>query len=118
MRAKEFIIETNGQDKVRKGLQHSGIYAKRYDTMTDTFYPMYRFGIAMAGDKDTASKGPVRAVPTIWMRNAEEAEIVAKAERTVGAVGTVVVPDGPSEEMPNVATVSPVAKLKRNKYGV
>jgi hypothetical protein len=118
MRANEFITETNKQDKVRKGLQHSGIYAKRYDSMTDTFYPMYRFGVAMAGDKDTPSKGPVRAVPTIWMRNDEEAEIVAKAERTMGAVGTVIVPHGPSEEMPNVKTVSPVATPKRNKYGV
>ena len=118
MRAKEFITETNKQDKVRKGLQHSGIYAKRYDSMTDTFYPMYRFGIAMAGDETTPSKGPVRAVPSVWMRNAEEAEIVAKAERTVGAKGTVIVPQGNSEEMPNVKAVSPVAKPKRNKYGV
>jgi hypothetical protein len=118
MRANEFITETNKQDKVRKGLQHSGIYAKRYDSMTDTFYPMYRFGIAMAGDAKTPSQGPVKAVPTVWMRNDEEAEIVAKAERTVGVKGSVIVSNGPSEEMPNVDTASPVAKVKRNKYGV
>lgn len=118
MRAKDFITETNKDIHVRKGLAHSGIYAKRYDNMTDTFYPMYRLGVAMAGDENTASKGPVRAVPSVWMRNAEEAEIVAKAERTVGAVGTVIVPKGPSEELPGTETVSPVASIKKNKYGI
>jgi hypothetical protein len=105
-------------DPLSKSVQQAGPYAKRYDDMADTFYPMYRFGIAIAGDKDTPSKGPVRAVPTIWMRNAEEAEIVAKAERTVGIKGTVVVPNGDSEELSDTNSVSAVAKPKRNKYGI
>jgi hypothetical protein len=106
------------QDPLSASIKQAGPYAKRYDDMADTFYPMYRFGIAIAGDKDTPSAGPVRAVPTIWMRNAEEAEIVAKAERTVGIKGTVVVPNGDSEELPDTNSVSAVAKPKRNRYGI
>ena len=117
MRAKDFIIETNKKTHIRKGLEHSGMHAKRYDGM-DTFYDMYRLGIAMAGDKNSPSQGPISHSPTVWMRNDEEAEIVAKAERTLGAVGTVVVPKGPSEELPTTETASPVANIKKNKYGV
>jgi hypothetical protein len=106
------------EDPLSASIKQAGPYAKRYDDMADTFYPMYRFGIAIAGDKDTPSAGPVRAVPTIWMRNAEEAEIVAKAERTVGIKGTVVVPNGDSEELPDTNSVSAVAKPKRNRYGI
>lgn len=117
MRAKDFIIETNKQSHVRKGLEHSGMHAKRYDNL-DTFYDMYRLGVAMAGDAKSPSQGPVGSSPTVWVRNDEEAAILAKAERTTGIVGTVVVPKGPSEELPNTETASPVAKPKRNKYGV
>ena len=120
VRGKKGVAEgTKGrEDPLPASIKQAGPYAKRYDDMADTFYPMYRFGIAIAGDKDTPSKGPVRAVPTIWMRNAEEAEIVAKAERIQGIKGTVVVPNGDSEELSDTNSVSAVAKPKRNKYGI
>ena len=116
MKASEFITETNKKGQVRKGLKHSGPYAKRYDEL-DTFYDMYRLGIALA-NHEAPSKGAVSNSPTIWVRGTEEEEMVAKAERAMGVKGTVVVPSGPSEEMPNVTAVSPVATVKRNKYGV
>jgi hypothetical protein len=78
---------------------------------------MYRLGIALANDK-APSKGAASNSPTVWVRGPEEAEMLSRAERAMGVQGTVVVPKGPSEEMPNVDTVSPVAKPKRNKYGV
>jgi hypothetical protein len=117
VRGKKGVAEGR-DDPLSKSVQQAGPYAKRYDGMADTFYPMYRFGIAMAGNKDTPSKGPVRAVPTLWMRNAEEAEIVAKAERIAGIKGTVVVPNGDSDELLDTNTTSAVAKVKRNKYGI
>jgi hypothetical protein len=117
VRGKKSVAEGH-DDPLSKAVQQAGPYAKRYDDMADTFYPMYRLGIAIAGDKDTPATGPVRAVPSVWMRNAEEAKIVAKAERTLGIKGTVVVPNGDSEELSDTNKTSAVAKVKRNKYGI
>ena len=116
MRLREFISEANKTGQYRKGLKHSGPYAKRYDEL-DTFYDMYRLGIALA-NSEAPSTGAVSHSPTVWVRNDEEAEKLSKAERAVGVKGTVVVPKGPSEELPGVETISPVASIKRNKYGV
>lgn len=117
VRGKKSVAEGH-DDPLSKSVKQAGPYAKRYDDMADTFYPMYRLGIAIAGDKDTPATGPVRAVPSVWMRNAEEAKIVAKAERTLGIKGTVVVPNGDSEELSDTNKTSAVAKVKRNKYGI
>jgi hypothetical protein len=78
---------------------------------------MYRLGIALANDK-APSTGVVSNSPTVWVRNDEEAEMLANAERTMGIKGTVVVPKGASEELPGTETVSPIASIKRNRYGI
>lgn len=116
MRLREFISETHKVGQVRNGLKHSGPYAKRYDDL-DTFYDMYRLGVALA-NSEAPSQGAVSHSPTVWVRNDEEAEKLSKAERSIGIKGTVVVPKGPSEELPSVHATSPVATPKRNKYGV
>lgn len=116
MKASEFITETNKKGQVRKGLKQAGPYAKRYDEL-DTFYNMYRLGVALA-DGTSDKQGPASNSPTVWVRGPEEAEMLSKAERAMGVKGTVVVPPGKSEEMPTVDSISPVATVKRNKYGV
>ena len=117
MKASEFITETNKKGKVRKALKHAGPHARRYDGL-DTYYDMYRLGIALA-DHTAPSVGPTSHSPAVWVQGSEEAEMLDKAERAIGAKGTVVVPTGPSEELPKVInSTSPVAKPKRNKYGV
>lgn len=116
MRAREFLKEANKKGQVRKGLKHSGIYAKRYDDL-DTFYDMYRLGIALAND-EAPSRGVVSNSPTVWVRNDEEAEMLANAERTMGIKGTVVVPQGDSEEYTDTNDKSPIANIKRNRYGI
>ena len=117
MKASEFITETNKKGKVRKALKHAGPHARRYDNL-DTYYDMYRLGIALA-DHTAPSQGPVSHSPTVWVNGPEENDMLNKAERAVGAKGTVVVPRGDSEELPKVInSVSPVATPKRNKYGV
>ena len=116
MRAKEFLKEANKKGQVRNNLKQSGPYAKRYDDL-DTFYDMYRLGVALANDK-APSYGVTSNSPTVWVRNDEEAEMLSNAERTMGIKGTVVVPKGPSEEFTDTNDTSPVAKIKRNKYGI
>ena len=117
MRAKEFLNEHNADKPIRKNMQRSGYYAKRYDDM-DTYYDMYRLGVAIAGGSDTPALGPARAHPTVWIGNEVENEIIKTAEKALGIKGTVIVPKGPSEEYSDTDTVSPVAKVKRNRYGV
>ncbi len=116
MKASEFITETNKKGQVRKALKQAGPYAKRYDDL-DTFYDMYRLGVALA-DGSADSRGPASNSPTVWVNGPEEEAMLNKAERAIGTKGTVVVPKGPSEELPIVNSVSPVAKPKKNKYGV
>jgi hypothetical protein len=115
MRATEFIAETTGT--LGKTTRQSGPYAKRYDDM-DTYYDMYRLGIAIAGGGNANAEGPARASPTVWITNSVEEEKVKTAEQTLGKKGTVIVPKGPSEELASTSTVSPVASVKKNRYGI
>ena len=117
MRAREFLNEQNAAKPLRKNSKQSALYAKRYDDM-DTYYDLYRFGVAVAGGPDTPDEGPARASPTVWIRNDIEDAKVKTAERALGVKGTVIVPKGPSEEYKDTEAVSPVAKIKRNKYGI
>jgi hypothetical protein len=52
------------------------------------------------------------------MRTPEEEAKIKVAEKVVGMKGTNIIPAGNTEETTTVDTVSPVAKPKRNKYGV
>lgn len=115
MRATEFIAETI--KALSKNERQSGPYAKRFDNM-DTYYDMYRLGIAIAGGGNADAQGPARASPTVWITNSVEEDKVKTAEKTLGQKGTVIVPKGHSEELRSTSAVSPVASVKKNRYGV
>ena len=115
MRATEFITEKT--NTLSKSERLAGPYAKRYDDM-DTYYDMYRLGIAIAGGGNADAEGPARASPTVWITNSVEEDKVKTAEKTLGATGTVIVPKGASEELRSTSTVSPVASVKKNRYGI
>jgi hypothetical protein len=115
MRATEFIAETTGT--LGKPTKQAAPYAKRYDDM-DTYYDMYRLGIAIAGGGNANAKGAVGHSPSVWITNSVEEDKIKTAERTIGKKGTVIVPKGPSEELASTSTVSPVASVKKNRYGV
>ena len=110
-------LQEGKSGKFKNIMKHSGIEARRYDS-ADTYYDMYRLGIAMASDGTSASRGMVGDSPSVWIRNDVEAAIVDKAEKDVGKKGTRIIPKGPSEETNSVNTASPVATPKRNQYGV
>jgi hypothetical protein len=116
MKATEFMGEAKAAT-MRKSMQRSGIHAIQYKN-NDTYYDMYRLGIAIAGGKDAPSTGPAGPHPTVWMRTPEEEAKIKVAEKVVGMKGTNIIPAGNTEETTTVDTVSPVAKPKRNKYGV
>jgi hypothetical protein len=113
MRAKEFITEADGYGSVRAGLKRSGPMAKRYNSL-DTFYHMYRLGVAIA-NPNIDSDGPISNSPTVWVRGPEEEKMLSKAEHAMGVKGSVVVPSGPSEEIKNINTTSPINDWNKRK---
>lgn len=110
-------LQEGKTDKFKNIMKHSGLEARRYDD-SDTYYDMYRLGIAMASGGKSLSRGMVSDSPSIWIRNDVEAEIVNKAEKDLGKKATRIIPKGPSEEIKSINTASPVATPKRNQYGV
>jgi hypothetical protein len=113
MRAKEFIVERS--------------FSKRKSgPMTTTFefptmpssdgYQAYRFGLAMANHK-IAPTSVTAQHAVISAYTPEEEEIIRAGERVTGHKGQVVADRG-SHEADGTQTTSPVAQVKRNRYGV
>lgn len=118
MKISEIILEETSK-KLPKTSRESAVHAQQFQGI-DQYYGMYRFGIAMAGEPETSSpkEGPAKDVPTVWMYTDADEQIVAKAAKNQGIKGTTIVARGPSSELKTINTTSPVAKPKRNKYGV
>jgi hypothetical protein len=113
------IISEGKEKKLSKSTRESMPHAKQF-TDIDQYYGMYRFGIAMAGEPEKSSpkEGPAKDVPTVWMYTDAEEDIVNKAAKNQGISGKTIVKKGPSSELKSVNTTSPVAQVKKNKYGV
>jgi hypothetical protein len=113
------IINEKAEKHLGKNIKQSGIHAKQYQDM-DQYYGMYRLGIAMAGapDKSINKAGPAKDNPTVWLYSKGEEDILKQAEKNQGVKGKSIIKSGPSEELKTTNTVSPVAKIKRNQYGI
>ena len=79
-------------------------------------YQAYRFGVAMANHEEPPY-GPSSQHAVISAYTPEEEEIIHAAERATGHKGRLLADRG-SQEPKTTETVSPVANLKRNRYGV
>jgi hypothetical protein len=89
---------------------------------TGSAYKNYRMGIALAGAPDYPTKTEadnwIGGDPLLSAYTDEEFEMIKKAALQVGA-GTIQNWSGNrSQEVADVNKTSPVAKVKRNKYGV
>lgn len=118
MKIFEIIVEDK-KKKLSKTLRNAGPHARQYDDI-DQYYGMYRFGIAMAKSPDDPgyAEGPAKDIPAVWMYTDADEEIVNRAEKNQGIKGRTIVQKGPSKENKSINTVSPVAKPKKNKYGI
>jgi hypothetical protein len=112
------IITEDAAKKLSKTSREAASYAKQLHV--DQYYGMYRFGIAMAGEPEHSApkEGPAKDMPTVWMYTDAEIKKVDGAAKNQGIKSTTIVAKGPSSEIDIVNTTSPVAKPKRNKYGV
>ena len=79
-------------------------------------YQVYRFGVAMANHEEPPY-GHSSQHGVISAYTPEEEEIIHAAERATGHKGQLLADRG-SHEPKTTETQSPVAKPKRNRYGV
>jgi hypothetical protein len=116
MRAKEFINEAA-----------RGFSQRKSDTMVATYafpglpsnnpYKAYRFAMAMANHKIKDDAGPTDEYAVISAYTAGEEEIINAAAKQTGEKKITVSKPG-SREPKSTNTQSPVAKPKKNRYGV
>jgi hypothetical protein len=86
-------------------------------------YQGYRFGIAMAGadgkgNNPTPAAGAIAGDPLLSVYTQEEYDMVKQAAKDVMAGPIKKLSSMNSEEVSDVNKTSPVAKPKRNKYGI
>jgi hypothetical protein len=113
MRAKEFITERQLPKRVSRAMNTTF----QFPTMPSSDgYQVYRFGMAMANHEEPPY-GPAGQHAVISAYTPEEEEIIHAAERVTGHKGRILADRG-SHERDSTETQSPVAKPKRNRYGV
>ena len=113
MRAREFITEREMPQRKSRTMST----AFEFPTMPSSDgYQVYRFGMAMA-NHEQPPYGPAGQHAVISAYTPEEEEIIHAAERATGHKGRILADRG-SDEPPSTDILSPVAKSKRNRYGV
>ncbi len=122
MRAKEFIPEGRDRKPLRQGVKQSMSNLTSYDQLDNNNAPYlaYRFGIALAGSptEDMDKKGPIGSDFVMADYTEAETEIRKGAERQMGITPSRSTGKGSEEVHKLVNKVSPVAAVKRNRYGV
>jgi hypothetical protein len=118
MRAKEFVVESSKEDMSDSAI--AAIPNARIWPELDNSSPYmaYRFGVALAGapNKEMPQVGPVKQnMVTIGYTDADD-EITQAAGRMMGTSSKSLSSKGSKEN--NVNKSSPVAKPKKNRYGV
>lgn len=112
--------KTKKRDKFEKSSRDSIPGMTRYKDTAAHYYDMYRMGVHMAGSPDhqtMADTGPTsNEFVTLAYTDAEE-KIIKKSAKAMGFTGVGISSKG-SKETDNTNKVSPIAKPKKNKYGV
>lgn len=138
MRAREFLSEDSGSDtgsdsyggngeKARgsKGKLHPHHTAaiKGWNTLPELpgwYYNMYRFGVHMAGSPEDQGMDPTSPSAnqmSLYAFTDAEQQIIDKSKKDLGYKGKKL-SNNRSEEPEGTNKSSPVAKPKKNKYGI
>lgn len=125
MRAKDFIVERGPTKKIpkdQKAAMQNASTLPALNQSTGSAYMNYRMGIALAGaptfPTEMEADNWVGGDPLLSTYTEEEFDMIKAAAKQVGA-GTIQNWSGKrSEEVADVQKTSPVAKKKKNKYGV
>jgi hypothetical protein len=131
MRAKEFINEawsgkSHGKPKKvrdRASDPLPGVFVQRQLRNTDT-YMQYRMGLALAAARADKAGHVKFSQESSWAENfinvmfaPEDEETIMLASKLMGVTPSAIT-DNKSRESKSTESTSPVAKTKRNRYGV
>ena len=130
MRIKELILEYNAKSSgtskpVRADIDAAlpGVFVQRQSRNTDP-YMQYRYGLALAAARADAAGHVDFEQESAWAENLaivmyanEDEEQIKAADKLMGVQGTRIT-DNKSREGHGGNTTSPVAKPKKNRYGV
>jgi hypothetical protein len=125
MRAKEFIVERGPMKKIHphhKSSMKNASTIPALNQSTGSAYMNYRMGLALAGaptyPTEMEADNWIGGDPLLSTYSDVEWDMIKAAAKQVGA-GTIQNWSGNrSKEVADVNKTSPVAKIKRNKYGV
>ncbi len=118
MRAKEFITEA---DRLRRSAEAAIPDAHLYPALDNSSpYASYRYGVALAvSPNETMDRnGPTQSKMVTLAYTEGDAEIITKANKIMGVKGKALTSKKSQESSTVDKNGSPVAKIKRNKYGV
>ena len=114
MRAREFIVEREMSDRKSSTMPLS----KHYPTMPSSDpYQAYRFGMAMADHTIDYAEGPAEQHAVVVAYTPEEEAIIKGGEKQSGHKGKMLTDRG-SHEPGDTYKTSPVARPRKNKFGV
>lgn len=121
MKISEIIVEGSERGTLRKGARKAVPDLQSYPHLDNNNHPYlaYRFGIALAASpRDVDEKqGPIGSEFTTIGYSKADQEILDHARKEFGFSARTHSSKG-SKELDSTKTASPVAKPKRNKYGV
>ncbi len=119
MKINEIIQEAKSE--LRKATTQSLSNVTSFPHLDNNNHPYlaYRFGVALAKSPNDVDnqEGPIGGEFTTIGYSDADAEIINHARKEFGIKGKVHSTRG-STELPSINKASPVAKPKRNKYGV
>lgn len=114
MRAREFIVEREMPERKSRVMS----FSKHFSSMPSSdAYQAYRFGMAMADHTIKYAEGPAAQHAVVVAYTPEEEEIIRGGETQTGHKGKMLTDRG-SHEPDSTNTRSPVARPKKNRYGV
>ena len=115
MKIHEIISET----KLKKGKANPLPHPTSFPNFSQDPYQFYRFGVALAGSPESPSIDSTFNGTAITVAYSDaEVDMINKAAKAVGAHDKITHSNTGSKEHPNVNKSSPVAKIKKNKYGI
>lgn len=121
MKINEIITEELKRGKLRKGTRYALSDIQSYPYLDNNQHPYvaYRFGVALAASPNDVvdPQGPIGSEFTTLGYSKADQEIINHARKEFGLKARTHSTAG-SEELEKINKASPVAKPKRNKYGV
>lgn len=118
MKIREIVVEAA---RLRRSAEAAIPDAEFYPSLDNSSpYTSYRYGIALAGSPDQTMdrQGPTQSKMVTLAYTEGDAEIINKANKIMGVKSKALTSKKSRESSTVDSQCGPVAKIKRNRYGV